>query len=244
MRVPEYIETRIRQHPPDGLPVVPGSTPVVAFGNVRRAKVATLGWNPSKVEFLDRNANELTGGKRRLETLASLGKSDLSSASPDAVRSVFEGCNSYFQRCPNRRWFNRLEKILLSLGASYYNGMACHLDFVQWATDPTWSNLRSAQKKSLIDADLPFLRQQLSHEHIRLLLLNGSGIAEAYSKKLGCDLLERVIPGKIALKLFVGRSSHGVKVIGWNQNLQSSFGVSNEYVKAVAIAIEKARSEP
>ncbi len=243
--VPEYIETRVRQRLPDGLPVVPGSTPVVAFGNARKAKVATLGWNPSKLEFLDSSGNELTGAKRRLETLASLGTSDLSSASPDAIRRVLEGCNRYFQRCPYRKWFDVLEKILLPLGASYYNGTACHLDFVQWATDPTWRYLPSAQKKSLIAADLPFLHQQLSQEQIGLLLLNGSGIVKAFSKTFGCELRDqaRAIPGEISLKLFVGRTEQGVKVIGWNKNLQSSFGVSNEYLNAVANAIKEARSE-
>ena len=155
--VPEYIETRIRQLPPEGLPVVPGSTPVVAFGEVRKAMVATLGWNPSKVEFLDRNGKELAGAERRLETLSSLGESNLSSASPDAIRRVFEGCNDYFHRCPYRKWFDVLEKILRPLGASYYTGTACHLDLVQWATDPTWGKLRGDLKKNLVEADLSFL---------------------------------------------------------------------------------------
>ena len=239
--MPEYIESRIRQSPSEGLPVVPGSTPVVAFGEVRKATVATLGWNPSKVEFLDRNGNELKGAERRLETLSSLGESDLSLASPDAIRRVFEGCNTYFQRCPYRKWFDRLEKILHSLGVSYYSGTACHLDLVQWATDPTWGKLQQTHKKTLSDADLPFLRQQLSQELIRLLLLNGSGIAKAYSEGLGCDLTETVISRKIGLKLFEGGTAQGTKVIGWNKNLQSSFGVSNEYIKAVGTAIEKAR---
>src|ERR1700675_1585 len=119
--IPEYIEARIRQRKPDGIPVVAGSTPVVAFGNVQKAEVATLGLNPSRLEFLDRDGNELTGEERRLETLSSLRESDLSSASPDAIRRVFEGCNDYFQRRPYRKWFDDLEKtILCPLEESYY----------------------------------------------------------------------------------------------------------------------------
>jgi hypothetical protein len=239
--VPQYIEARIRQRPPEGVSVVRGSTPVVSFGDVRKGRVATLGWNPSKVEFLDRNGNELTGTERRLETLSSLGESDLSSAALDTIRTVFEGCNGYFQRCPYRRWFNVLERILRPSGVSYYDGTACHLDLVQWATDPTWGKLQHVHKKTLRDADLPFLRQQLSQEHIRLLLLNGSGIAKASIEGLGCDLTETVISGKIGLKLFEGGTAQGTKVIGWNKNLQSSFGVSSEYIKAIGMVIEKAR---
>ena len=89
--LPEYIEARIRQRPPDGLRVVPGSTPVVAFGDVRRAKVATLGWNPSKLKFLDSAGNELAGQERRLETLSSLDAGDLPSAKHDAILRVFQG---------------------------------------------------------------------------------------------------------------------------------------------------------
>jgi hypothetical protein len=241
--IPKYLETRIRQRKPDGIPVVPGSTPVVAFGDVRMAEVATLGLNPSRIEFLDRDGNELTGAERRLETLSSLGESDLSSASPDAIRRVFEGCNNYFHQCPYREWFDVLEKILSPLGVSFYTGTACHLDLVQWATDPTWRNLRGALKKNLIEADSAFLQEQLSRVRIRRLLLNGSGVVNAYTRKFGCELAEKVIPGKVGWKLFVGCNAQRVKVIGWNKNLQGSYGVKNEDIEALGREIVKARCD-
>jgi hypothetical protein len=234
---PNYIDGRLRQLAPSSLPVVPGSTPVVAFGDVRNAKFATLGLNPSKREFLDRAGNELTGSERRLETLSSLGVTDLASAPSDVIRKVFEGCNGYFQRRPYRRWFDVLEKILTPLGASYYDGTACHLDLVQWATDPTWGKLRGTHKRSLVEADLSFLRQQLLQEQIRLLLLNGSGVVKAYCEGFGCGLAEKVIAGKIGWNLFCGRTARGARVVGWNKNLQGSHGVSSEDLKALGAAI-------
>jgi hypothetical protein len=72
--VPAYVEARIRQRPLARVRVLPGSTPVVAFGDVRKATVATLGLNPSKYAFLDHRGDEREGGERRLETLKSLGK--------------------------------------------------------------------------------------------------------------------------------------------------------------------------
>jgi len=223
------------------LRIVPGSTPVVAFGDVRSAEVATLGLNPSKLEFLDQHGKELMGEDRRLETLASLGENGLLTASSDAVRRVFEGCNNYFQRRPYRKWFERLEKILNSIGNSYYSGNACHLDLVQWATDPTWGKLKlpTAFKKIVVETDLPFLRQQLSEKRIRGLLLNGSGVVNAYTKGLGGDLVEKAIPGMAGWKLFEGKTAEGMKVIGWNKNLQSSPGVSNENIKSLGKAIAK-----
>jgi hypothetical protein len=233
--LPEYIEIRIRKRPPDSLPIVPGSTPVVAFGDVRNATVATLGWNPSKLEFLDRDGNELTGQHRRLETLSSLNQADLSLAPIEAVNAVFNGCNHYFQQRPYRRWFDRLEKILSPLGKSYYNVTACHLDFVQWATDPVWRDLERPVKEHLLEADLAFLRQQIIQERIELLLLNGSGIAKTCVKLLGVELTESASPA--GGRLFDGHTPQGVRVIGWSQNLQSSFGVSNEYIGSVAATI-------
>ena len=68
----EYVVAMVRRLPPDGVPVVPGSTPVIAFGDPSRAEVATLGINPSAVEFTAGSVL-LAGDDRRLATLASLG---------------------------------------------------------------------------------------------------------------------------------------------------------------------------
>ena len=48
---PGYVEDRIRRPAPERCFVVPASTPVVAFGNPGVARVATLGLNPSRIEF-------------------------------------------------------------------------------------------------------------------------------------------------------------------------------------------------
>ena len=51
MVILDYVERRITQTPPGDCCVVPGSTPVISFGDVRTARVATVGINPSFVEF-------------------------------------------------------------------------------------------------------------------------------------------------------------------------------------------------
>ena len=90
MKVPEYIERRIRSPIPKGCKVVPDSTPVVAFGDPTKAKIATLGINPSKQEFLDQEGNEIKYSKRRFETLGSLDLPSMTEASDSAVAQVFE----------------------------------------------------------------------------------------------------------------------------------------------------------
>jgi hypothetical protein len=133
-----------------------------------------------------------------------------------------------------------LERILKQLDASYYNGSACHLDLVQWATDPVWGDLPEIEKTKLIDSDLPFLAQQLSQENFRLLLLNGTGIVKAYEKHLGGKLTESPFSDLGRLKLFTGSNARGLKVVGWNINLQTSYGVSNKEIDEIGAAVEAA----
>jgi len=58
--IPQYVVERIRESPPYDACVVSGSTPIIAFGSVHGARVATLGLNPSRQEFLDTYGREQT----------------------------------------------------------------------------------------------------------------------------------------------------------------------------------------
>jgi len=224
LEVPDYVERRIRQRPPARVRVLPGSTPVVAFGDVRRATVATLGINPSKYEFLDRNGNERGGSERRLETTTSLGTNDLFTAPAADIERIFAGCNDYFQpgHNPYRLWFNPLERVLnrVNVEYSYYRRSACHLDLVQWATDPVWGDLDNAEQQKLLEADLQFFREQLSQEHIRLLILCGKTVMEQYSRHFKNVLPSEPFLREGRIKLYKGRAPNGLIVIGWNINIQ------------------------
>jgi hypothetical protein len=235
--IPAYIEARIRRTPPPGCCIVPGSTPVVSFGNAQTATVATLGLNPSRLEFLDDDGSELTGDVRRLATHSSLGTADLSTAPADAVAQVLADCNSYFQRRPYR-WFNRLRPMLETCGASFDDGTACHLDLVQWATDPTWGKLRPAStRKQLLAEDAAFLAEQLKNERLRLIMVNGMAVIRELRRTLAPDLdeLEPIVGyAHVDTRLFAGSVFGRVRVIGWSTNLQSSFGVTTELREELA----------
>lgn len=110
--IPSYIEERIKEIPLPNMNIITGSTPVVAFGNAQISRVATLGLNPSKLEFLDSNGIELTESKRRLETLKSLKVNDRKNISNWQAKQILDGCNNYFHNNPYSFWFNKLEKIL------------------------------------------------------------------------------------------------------------------------------------
>lgn len=229
MQIHSYLEERIRRAPPAGRYIVPGSTPVVAFGAPRHGRIATLGLNPSRVEFLDRSGRELAEPARRLETLRSLGISDLSHAPDSIIDQVIAGCDAYFQRNPYWRWFRPLEWLLAGVGASYANGSACHLDLVQWATDPTWGALTPTVRRELIAEDAAFLRQQLAHEPVETLLLNGQSVIDGFVSHTQTPLryAGQIGDRGLTARLVAGYAHHGIAVVGWSTNLQSSYGVTS-----------------
>jgi hypothetical protein len=229
-KVPIHVERRIRRRQPSDCGVVPTSTPVISFGALESASVATLGLNPSWHEFLDDGRAELAEKRRRLETLASLGTDRLEIASIDLVARVALACNRYFQTNPYR-WFSQLEPFVRATGASYYNGSACHLDLVQWATFPVLGELRPAVRRRLLNEDVPFLAEQLTHAKLRLLLLNGKSVVAAFADAFQAHMeeIERVA----ATRIFLGELS-GIRVVGWSTNIQSSFGVTNALRQAIA----------
>jgi hypothetical protein len=225
--VPQYVADRIRRTPPPDCHILPGSTPVVAFGNPGRSAVATLGLNPSRIEFQE-NGVELDGRLRRFETLGSLGVERLDDAPDYAIVRVWQRCNDYFHGNPYD-WFDRLEDVLRVVDASYFGDTACHLDLTQWATDPTWNGLSRAVQERLVADDAEFLLTQLRSERIRLLLLNGRSVLTAFQGVLDGRLrreTETVSDRSVTTQLYTGQIGD-VQVIGWSTNLQSSFGVTN-----------------
>jgi hypothetical protein len=134
--------------------------------------------------------------------------------------------------------FDQLEKILAACGGSYYDGTACHLDIVQWATDPSWGKLPKTVRQRLVTEDHGFLLNQFQDSAtIQTALLNGRSVIEHFSESLRVELREEdPLAGyaKHNTRLFVGKLLGRVLVIGWSTNLQSSFGVSNELRRALA----------
>jgi len=214
---------------------VPGSTPVIAFGNPTTARVATLGLNPSRVEFLS-PSGALMDADRRLETLPALGVITLRGALPLLVERVWYGCCTYFMRNPYRRWFDQLEAVLRPMGASYYAGSACHLDLVQWATDPTWGHLDCKSRATLLNEDVPFLCQQLAAFGVTLLLINGRSVVREFEQTFGrqLDLVDTLRVGRQTALVFAGRVPPHIRVVAWSLNLRSSYGVTNELRRRLA----------
>ena len=216
--------------------IVERSTPVLSFGDPLCADVATLGINPSRQEFYSAAGGLLTGTKRRLTTTESLGITPGRPLTEDQARTVVAECNDYFMRNPYS-WFNPLEALLnAAAGASYYKRSACHLDLVQWATDPVWGRLADrAAATLLLEEGRPHLETLLTRSNVHLVLLNGATVIEQLQRigLAGLREVKKILEGNTTCRLLIGEG-HGISYVGWSTNLQTSFGVSNEFKQLLA----------
>ncbi len=260
--LPAYLERMVRRVPPDGTEqyVVPGSTPVISFGKARTATVATVGINPSRIEFAEAGVF-LDGAQRRLATLVSLGLvaseevagwesgsaaaaaclQQLPSLTGGRVAQVVEDCEHYFTGNPPTfkgnpywRWFRPLQRLLEEADLpTYLEGGACHLDLVQWATEPVWGGIKKNDKAAadaLLSDGVQHLTEQLRQRNLRLVLLNGRQVLDQIE---ATDIASMRFAGEMIYHencppaaLYLGHA-HEACFVGWSANLQSGFGTSS-----------------
>jgi hypothetical protein len=232
--------------------VIPWSCPVPSFGDPSRSRVATLGLNPSNREFVDDAGRELDGEDRRFHTLNSLGLCCWSQAHDEHLDLIAECCHSYFSRNPYDRWFKKLDDLISGTHASYYGTFlrACHLDLIPYATECKWTDLTREQKSALLSAAGDALALMLKESRIELLILNGATVVEHFEQIAGAKL-KKVAKASWSLPRQNGTDVTGfafsgavqslsgfeldreVTVLGFNHNIQSSFGVTKKVTSAI-----------
>jgi hypothetical protein len=230
--------------------VIPWSSPVPAFGDPSKAKVATLGLNPSNLEFVDRSGKELQGLSRRFHTLNSLGLMRWSDARTSHLGMILDTCRAYFSRNPYNGWFRRLDAIIEGTGHSYYDSFAhaCHLDLIPYATACKWTELNRQQRASLLTAASDTLATILGESTVRLLILNGRAVVEHFQTIAGplrkVEMASWSLPRtstpvtgyayKGAVRNIFGTDiGREIVVIGFNHNIQSSFGVTKDVIQSI-----------
>ena len=202
--------------PPVDCWVIPRTTPVVSFGDFTKAKIATLGINPSSAEFM-------SGGKLLVGENKRLSDEELSPFNPT---DIWFKCKYYFLGNPYWSWFSHLEELLLQVGASYKTN-ACHLDLSPWATDPIFGNLNPQQQQNLLNHDRDLLNWQIIESPIRTVLFNGATVYKTIEAAQNYHL-QKV--GEISYTsggqtrksdLINGDGPRGESFFGWTVNLQA-----------------------
>lgn len=253
---------RIGDHAAREAGVIEWGCPVVAFGDPTTARVATLGLNPSNREFVDEDGVELVGDSRRFHTLASLGLSAWDEADANHLDRVLESCRDYFAGNPYDRWFHRLDAVVSATGTSFYNpaSPACHLDLIPYATARKWTALTLRQRSDLLALTGDTLGLLLRRSAVRLLILNGQSVVSHFQEATGIALQRMEMPDW-ALPRRLGDDVpgyayqgcvdavsghtllHEMLVLGFNHNLQSSYGVTSRVISAIRHWIGKSAAD-
>lgn len=237
--------------------IIEWSCPIPVFGNIERSRVATLGINPSCREFMDESGVELRGSDRRFHTLSSLALESWLDASSQHLDLIWSTCIGYFSRNPYERWFNVLDRVISGTSTSYYScdASACHLDVIPYATENKWTLLKEEQKKTLLEQNEDILGRILRDSPVRILVLNGKAVVSRVQSLLGYHLDKAEMPmwalprsnggdvvgyayEKCILEIGGVNLDQPVLVLGFNHNLQSSFGVTREVTLEIKKWIE------
>jgi hypothetical protein len=232
--------------------VIGWGCPVLAFGDLSKSRVATLGLNPSNREFVDQSGRELTGNLRRFHTLQSLGLSSWSEADASHLQQILDNYTDYFATNPYDAWFKRLDRVVVGTGASYYRteSCACHLDLIPFATETKWSGLTTNQRQALSSVAAETLGLLLRDSPVRVLILNGMSVIRHFVRMAETELLMKEMPSwalpRGASRSVAGYGYYGfvgaiantvlrqeILVLGFNHNLQSSFGVTSGVIDAI-----------
>lgn len=235
-----------------GTDVIRWGCPVPSFGDLSSARVATVGLNPSNREFVDELGKELQGPFRRFHTLRSLGLTSWSDVDARHLRLIIESCRSYFLGRPYETWFKRMEEVVSGAKASFYDPScaACHLDLIPYATARKWTELTARQRSLLLAAAADSLGLLLRDSPVRILILNGRSVVEHFQDIAGVCLEQRrmsswSLPRQLKRDVLgIGyrgvvetisgiRLPHPITVLGYNHNIQGSFGVTNEVIRAI-----------
>lgn len=232
-------------------PVIPWACPVPYFGRAMGCTVASVGINPSNLEFTDVEGRELTGEARRLPTLESLGLRRWADTDSQHLRHMIARCDDYFSVRPYDRWFGVLERILRRASLSYYgnDASAAHIDLVPFATRHKWGSLAPSQRRRLLNDASEDFGLLVRSTSARILILNGKSVVDAFETCTEMRMASSQVPAwelprstrPVAGVAFEGvveeiagvPLGRRVKVLGFNHNLQSSFGVTSQVREAI-----------
>jgi hypothetical protein len=205
------------------------SLPVLFFGDAMTARVATVGLNPSKSEYLDKNGMLLAGAARRFATLSSLGTASRANLTDGQADEAIDVLRCYYDagKPVYGSYFRHLSNFLDGIGASYSGRTATHLDLVQESTDPVWNRLGDEEQGRLLERDLPFLVWELEHlPELEAIVCAGATVSRQLRRRVKVVVRESGTMKRI--RWWLGTARVGVRELaigGWNYPLDRPTGL-------------------
>ncbi len=232
--------------------VIRWGCPIPSFGDLSTSRIATVGINPSNREFIDEEGHELQGKYRRFHTLKSLGLQSWLDVDARHIQLIAQSCFDYFNGNPYDRWFKTLDYIISGAQVSYYDKTfkACHLDLIPYATIRKWTELSTQQHSMLLALASNFLGLLIRDSPLEVLILNGKTVVQIF-QEISCVRLNKCNASKWTLPRYsspdvVGIAYSGIIntisgiqlernliVLGFNHNLQGSFGVTKQVLQEI-----------
>jgi hypothetical protein len=211
----EFLIAKISKPLPTSVKIVEGSIPIVFFGNIEKAEIATLSLNPSNIEF-EHN------GERRCLDRKQLGVPDNQILTRAQSESVYQSLLIFFKVNPYKMWFNPMNKLFKSKGYEYYNDKIVHLDISPWATSNKWESLSQEERESIIDISI--IKNVIQKCGIKILFINGKTAFNVFYKTLNIevkDIKENSFDyttknGYNRSYIIYETEIFGCKVIAWN----------------------------
>jgi hypothetical protein len=229
--IPPFLLNRLRMDPIAS--TVPGSLPVLFFGDLFSATVATVGINPSRQEYLTPDGKELDGIARRFGTLSSLNTQTRDRLTDAQATIAIERMRAYFD--PEKQvysWFNSLNRVVDGMGFSFSNRSAAHLDLIQEATDPVWSGLHGAdrsQATAVMTRDVPFLGAQIRRFPLRAIICTSARVVREVTAALSARTTVTGKLKRITWSIALAETRRGiVGIAGWNIPLARPTGLDRD----------------
>jgi uracil-DNA glycosylase len=218
----ERFYVRLRRAPTEFS--APATLPVLFFGNIANARIATIALNPGT-------------DWRCLETLTSLRADDRRSLTDQQCDRAILAMRRYFHCLGNGLpdWWRSLDKVTRHIGFAYGKDKVAHLDLVQESTEPKWGKLEDGPKDLLLRLDLPFLAWELETFALRVLVCNGKTTLDEVLNLVGepRPFHRGPLGGRTWYAGVAKFRNRCVGITGWNIPLHQRPGLRNEDAKAL-----------
>ena len=210
--------------------------PVLFLGDIYRARVATVGINPSKQQLR----------KPALKKPSSFEVSRRESLSEDQCAQAIDVMRHYFAG-DFSGWFTPLKNVLYGFGAPYEDEKVVHLSLAQEATYGSWSDFQSTHRsyaEALLELDSPFLRWQLEAFGIQTVLCTSQSVSRKVLELFDKDLpREQDLSGVKWWTDLIVSGDRFIYLAGWDATLRFvSAETQHELGEMLAYALYSSQS--